>query len=203
MSSEHFSEAPLPASRKSCCPLCGAAICQGATKRCWMCGKDFALITDAEIRAARIREQSAHIEAARGGQDHAAFVVFGILAILVSAGLMVEAPGILVVLLVLAVPALIRTAVQSAGQDERSASTSALARFFSSLGLLVIVGLASFAAFFATCFAVCLGGLALNDLNRNNSQEWIFTASIGAGIVPGLFVAGLLFKHFWSRKGSS
>ncbi len=140
---------------------------------------------------------------ARG--DAPALVVFGVLAILVCLGLMLEAPGVLLVLLILATPALIRTVVALSRQQTPGAPPSGLAAvgtFLSSLGVVAIIGLASAAAFYATCFAVCLGGLALHDMRGGGkSGEWIMVASVGAGLVPGLIVAVWLFRRFWPRRG--
>ena len=139
---------------------------------------------------------------ARG--DAPALVVFGVLAILVCLGLALEAPGVLVVLLILATPALIRTIVGLSRRQTPAAPPTGLAAvgtFLSSLGVVAMVGLASFAAFYATCFVVCLGGLALEDLHGGRSGEWILVASVGAGLVPGLAVAVLLFRLLWKRKG--
>ena len=152
-----------------------------------------------------------HMPESRG--DAPAFVVLGILAVLVCLGLMFEspglffvfeAPGILVVLLILATPALIRTVVASSRQRAAGAPQSgpaALGTFLSSLGVVAMIGVASVAAFYATCFAVCLGVLQLNDLNHGKSYEWIVVASVGAGLVPGLWIAVRLFRRLWSRKG--
>jgi hypothetical protein len=73
--------------------------------------------------------------------------------------------------------------------------------FLSSLGVMALIGLASVAAFYATCFVVCLGGLALNDLNKGRSEGWILVASVGAGLVPALAVSFLLFRRLWPRRG--
>jgi hypothetical protein len=137
---------------------------------------------------------------ARG--DAPALVVFGVLAILVCLGLALEAPGVLVVLLSLATPALIRTIVALSRRQTPAAPPSGLAAlgtFLSSLGVMAMVGLASAAAFYATCFVVCLGGLALSD--KPWGGDWILVASVGAGLVPGLAVAVLLFRLLWKRKG--
>ena len=139
---------------------------------------------------------------ARG--DGPALVVFGVLAILVCLGLALEAPGVLVVLLVLATPALIRTIVALSRRQTPAAPPSGLAAvgtFLSSLGVVAMVGLASVAAFYATCFVVCLGGLSLGGLQGKGSENWVLVASVGAGLVPGLAVAVLLFRLFWKRKG--
>jgi hypothetical protein len=115
------------------------------------------------------------------------------------------APGVLIALLVLVTPALIRTRIASSRQRAAGAPPSgpaaAVATFLSSLGVIALIGLASVAAFYATCFAVCMGGLMVEDLNHGKSYGWIMVASVGAGLVPGLWVAVRLCRRFWTRKG--
>jgi hypothetical protein len=63
------------------------------------------------------------------------------------------------------------------------------------VGIVAMVGLASFAAFYATCWVVCLGGASLGG-----GSEALLTFSIVAGLVPGFLVAFLLFRRLWPRK---
>jgi hypothetical protein len=122
------------------------------------------------------------------------------MAILLCGALAFEAPGVLVILLILATPALIRTVVVTAGKHQVSPENgfTMLGTFLSSLGVAALVGLASFVAFFATCFVVCLGGLSLGD--TRHAENWILPVSVIAGLVPGLAVAVWLFRYFWARK---
>lgn len=136
-------------------------------------------------------------------RDAPALIAFGILAVLVCIGLALEAPGLLLVLLVVATPAMIRTVVIASRERSTGSApsgTAAAGIFLSSLGIVVIIGLASIAAFYATCFAVCLGSLTLTDLGRGNSSGWIMVASVGAGLAPGLFVAYWLARRLWPRR---
>src|SRR5207247_6860085 len=106
-------------------------------------------------------------------------------------------------LLIVATPALIRTLVVGSRQDQTSAGPglAVVGTFLSSLGIATMVGLASFVAFFATCFVVCLGGLTLGGMDGGGSGDWLLYISVSAGLVPGLFVAFLLFRYFWATKG--
>jgi len=138
--------------------------------------------------------------------DAPAFWILGLLMIGLCLGLMFEAPGILVVLLVLATPALIRTCIASARQRAEGAPPSGLSKvgtFISSVGVIALIGLAAGGAFYATCFAVCLGGLSVAELNHGKDAGWILIPSVGAGLAVGLWVAVRLIRRHWSRKGKA
>ncbi len=129
--------------------------------------------------------------------DTPAYIVFAVLAILLAIGLAIETPGVLIILLILIAPALVRTFLfKQSSPDAESPPTFMM--FLSSLGLMVIVGLAASAAFFATCFVIC-AGIASTNVNNYGS---IFYPSVGAGIVLGLFVAYQLLRRLWDRKAN-
>jgi|ERR1043165_8125750 hypothetical protein len=202
MSSEQFSEKPLPSAEKRC-PHCGATM-PAAAEMCWLCREKFSVQPGTPPQYGRSSEPPASEGQAKSLGDNAAWAVFGVLAIILCVALAFSAPGVLIVLLIVATPALIRTLVVGASQHDQPAQVSGpnlVQIFLSSIGIAAVVGVASFVAFFATCFVVCVGGLALNDLNHSRSYDWVVVASAGAGLVPGLLVAFSLFRYFWARKG--
>jgi hypothetical protein len=67
--------------------------------------------------------------------------------------------------------------------------------FFSSIGVAALVGLAASAAFFAACFVVGFGGMALT-----NSIEGGVIGGLVAGGIMGLIVAVWLFRLLWARR---
>ena len=78
----------------------------------------------------------------------------------------------LLILLILAAPALIRTLAVSVGKGP-TGGMGFLGTFLGSLGVATLIGLASFIAFFATCFVVCLGSISLSDMGRRGGGgEW-------------------------------
>src|SRR5205823_6137444 len=104
-------------------------------------------------------------------EDHAStpkdvltLVLVCILVGVIAAGLMGVAPGLGIVLLILLAPILVRVATGPPQADPSKPRTGAQKAmgFFGSLGVLIAIGLASFAAFYGTCFVVCLGGLAVH-----------------------------------------
>jgi hypothetical protein len=129
--------------------------------------------------------------------------VIGALTLLVCLGLALTAPGVLIVVLILATPALIRTILQTSRPNPdnpfaRGPNVATL--FLSSLGIVAVVGLASGVAFFTTCFVVCLGGLSVGSLNRGGPGDWILYVSVGAGGVVGLVVAICMLWLLWPQK---
>lgn len=183
------------------CPSCGAEIRDPRRRYCWLCDEDLAPrdgITAQPPPLPRLRLPG------HASGDAPVMAVFGVLALLLGLGLLAEGPGALILLLILATPALVRTVVTTVRKDRESAPASAgvvLGTFLSSVGVVAIVGLASVVAFYATCFVVCLGGLAVANL-KGGGEGLILVASVGAGLVPGLIVAVVLFRAFWRRKAS-
>ena len=101
------------------------------------------------------------------------------------------------------VPILVRIARGPAETGQPATGTQKAMGVLGSLGMLLAIGLASFAAFYATCFVVCLGGLAVEDLRKDGSQsfDWIFWASIAAGLAVGGLVMVKLTRWFRQRRG--
>jgi hypothetical protein len=187
------------------CPNCGAVIKAGA-RECWLCQEDTAIRAGTPEQEAQDREFLARIKLPEPQNEFGVMAVFGILAVLLCIGLAIDAPGILIILLVVAAPVLIRTMIVARKQTQGTPMTGpAMAGFFfSTLGVIVMVGLASFAAFYATCFVVCLGGLAVGNVIQPRGDSAItllLVASVGAGLVPGCAVAYTLLRRFWPRRG--
>jgi hypothetical protein len=197
MSSEQITaERPHPDGEPPC-PHCGAEMQRPSAARCWLCHESLAESSGMTPRRGPV---SSNISLSQDRGDNPGFILLALLALLISIGLALEAPGILVILLIVALPALIRTAL-IAGRGQSGGPLGGVGTFLSSLGIMVMVGLASVGAFFTTCFVVCLGGLGVTELGRGRNYDWIWVASIGAGLVPGLLVAGLLLRRLWTRKG--
>jgi hypothetical protein len=182
------------------CPYCGAEVGAHA-RRCWLCQEKMPAAYDGGEQDARIHQLSERIALPAPSEGPGPMAAFGILALILGIGMALAAPGILIIMVILLAPAFIRTLAKSPGPTTREAAPSSFWTFLSSVGVVAVVGLASFAAFFATCFVVCLGGLGLNEMRGGKNYEWIMIASVGAGLVPGIAVAFLLFRRFWGRKG--
>ncbi len=106
----------------------------------------------------------------------------------------------LIVALIVLTPVLIRTGRSVAAQKERGESPGGLAvvgQFLSSVGVVVMVGLAAGAAFYATCFAICLGGMALGSLDRHGSEASLLILSVAGGAVVGIYVLVVMIRRIW------
>jgi hypothetical protein len=136
-------------------------------------------------------------------KDPVSLVLVGLLVAVVGLGLLFAAPGLGIVLLILFVPILVRIARGPVETGQPATGTQKVMGVLGSLGMLIAIGLASFAAFYATCFVVCLGGLAIEDLRKDGAGDfnWIFVASVSAGLAVGVFVMVKLIRRFRQRRG--
>jgi len=180
------------------CPECGEVAIAGKNK-CWLCGAALG------ARAGHAQQRLGTSSAVAGAlqSDTQVLVVLVILTVLVCVGLMFEQPGIGILLAIVATPALVRTAVATARQRERGRPVTvgdSLLAFLGSLGVVVAVGTAAVVAFFATCFAVCLGGSSVLNTGPGRGGDSGMIASIAAGGVISLALAIFLFWKFWPRK---
>jgi hypothetical protein len=223
MSFGYYSVQPLPNEKR--CPQCGALTTSTAAM-CWLCLEKYSIQEGAAKHNEPSSESSVHPRQGVAAGDNAAWVVVGILAVVVGVALATGELAdpidpftagwqvllvLLVPALVVATPALIRTLVAFSRKQGPAAPASGLTFvgiFLSSLGVTAMVGLASFVAFFATCVGLGIGGLALSrsdpihpGANDRGMVSAIILVSIGAGLVAGLALAIWLFRLLWRRKG--
>lgn len=185
MSSDQFSDKPLPPAEKRC-PHCGQVTTSNAGM-CWLCLERFSVQEGVTKPLLPPGDGKSH-------QDSAAWAVLGVIAIFLTIAIAIETPGVLIVLLVFAIPALIRT---EAGEprgpsDNATVMGSYFTVFLSSLGISVIIGIATVAAFFAICFAVGMGVFAATD------SLGAIVCGITAGVPAGACVAVFLFRRIWA-----
>lgn len=171
------------------CPHCGARRITLGAVPCWMCGEMLPAHEGPLPRGTRLES----------GPD-AGLISVAVLTILVVLGLTAEAPGLGIALAILATPALVRVVAKShetkeSGQPLTGAEKIGL--FFSSLGTVILVGIAAFVAFFATCFAVCLGVFSVQPHGGDGSLMFL---SVGAGLLVGIPIFIFLLRKAWKRK---
>ena len=121
-------------------------------------------------------------------------LMIGVIA--VCLGAFRVAPGLGIILLLIAAPALARTVIAAARReaDERPLTTRQKVEvFIASTGLMTLVLVASGAAFLATCFPV---GLAAFGANFNYG----IGLAIAIGTLAALAAAFFLLRRFWPRK---
>jgi LPXTG-motif cell wall-anchored protein len=194
--SDQITTTPNPPSPSPECPECGAKIRDPRATRCWMCHEPLTATARAEDRSNPFRLPDT-------GSDSPAWAVFGVLALLICGGLAFGEPGILLAMLIPLVPVLIRTLVATSRAQEAGAPLSAgatLLAFFSSVGVVAVVGAAAGIAFFITCFAVCLGGMAVSQ-GRHGPPDGVFLFAIVLGGLLALAIFFLLMRALWPRKG--
>jgi hypothetical protein len=194
MTSDRVSDA-TPAGRKVLhCPDCGAAVIDKRATWCWLC--EAPLSGRSGIEAAG-REESRPLRLPERRDTGIGFALVGTVMLLWSLGLAIEAPGVLVVVLIVLTPVLIRTAMIVSAQKARGESPSAgpvIVQILSSVGVVALVGLASIAAFFGAFFAICLGGAAVSK----NNAEWALIPALASGVVAAIFV--LVALILWVRR---
>jgi hypothetical protein len=194
MTSGQYSEKPMRPMKA--CPFCGEHV-PASAGACWLCLEKFAVQKgEPALSAPSVPKQA-------GAGDSWGWAVFGIVASLLIGAMSVDAPGILVGLVILAGPAMARAIVTLSKQQDEEAALAAsgfFLMFLNSFGIAVLVGIASFISFFATCFVICLGGLGVGALDRKGSEATLLYCSVSGGLVPALVVFVLLFRQFWPKK---
>jgi hypothetical protein len=171
------------------CPSCGARRITAVEAACWMCQEPLPAIDPASLGSKPLP-----------GDSHPTLVFLGILAVLVMVSMLAALPGAGILLIFAATPAFIRLAVLSGRRRAAGAPMTKpqmVATFLGSLGMVVTVGTATFIAFFAACFAVCVG---LASMGQTQNSDVLLFASVGAGLAVGLAVCILLLTKAWSRK---
>src|ERR1700677_1642153 len=118
MSSEKIS-AGLPRHPQRC-PECGAPIPQAGARKCWLCHAELTG-HDTAIESAEDRDLLQRIRLPEDSGPPMAVTVLAMVLLFtaICIGLAMSAPGLLIVLLVIATPAIFRTALASSpGQPE-------------------------------------------------------------------------------------
>jgi hypothetical protein len=108
------------------------------------------------------------------------------------------APGLGILLIVLAVPALIRTVVtgsQSKAAGEPLSSGQKTIAFISSLAIMIAVAVAGVVAFQIACWGSCAAVAAVGGEGTGP-----FYTGLILGAIAGLGLIGFLFYLTWPRR---
>ncbi len=183
------------------CPDCGA-INPARAGKCWLCGRDLTPKIPPRPAAPATPVVSTNPYAAPLAPVSAPpqFGLSSLFLIVTLAciclGLASIAPGLIVPLLVVAVPALVRTfakSARSAARGERSTVADKIGAFFTSVFLMWMIMAAGSVAFFGACAV----GLGVATATRQPDTA-IIVALAAAGIFS-LAVMIALFVKTWPR----
>lgn len=167
--------------------------------RCPLCGR---FNDRAEHRSGWMAEDNPYAAPAPVGPPGAfslATLLLVVTGLAVVFGLMTVAPGLGILVLVLMVPALVRTQALTRRDDERAGRQSTFGEkvgaFVVSLALMALIAIAAGVAILAACFFSCT---ALYSGGMGASSEFLIMA-IPIG-VAALVVVGLIYRSWPRRK---
>ena len=177
------------------CPECGADNDERRPK-CWLCG--------ANVVGGVATRDFARPGTAHAPPQFALSSLFLIVTLLcVCLGLASIAPGLIVPLLVIVVPALIRSVSASQRRTRGGAPLTIadkFAAFFASLGIVVLIGVAGIIAFLAACL-VGLGVFTVTPVGnqaRNEMGVALLFSVIGG--IAAIVLMVWLFIRTWPGK---
>jgi hypothetical protein len=166
------------------CSTCGEINYAPGVSRCWLCHEPLGAGPGGPRAGSAARAKSSS-----DGGLRFWLILVPVLAV-VCFGLFHEAPGLAVGLAVLATPVLVRTLVKilrRRGAGQPMTGGEVVATVFASLGIVIMLGVSAAVAFFATCFAICLGFANAGGLHRGGNA--VVNLSIGGGVVVGILAA--------------
>ncbi len=181
------------------CPECGAddPLIGG---RCWLCG---AVLPDGAAQSAGNAPENAIASSTRHTFSLISLFLVMTLAA-VCLGVFAAAPGLGLVLALVATPARVRTMVVVSRQTARWARPSPAQKiwaFAASAGVLILVIVAVGAAFCAACFISLLGASsALRDTGAREAIAFVLFVLLGLSVLVGVAVTGALAIIIWGRK---
>ena len=173
------------------CPVCYGATATAPGAVCPACGVKFAPPSPAALPDLRRRESSAWF----GGYDQPVYAAIGLVVCSLICLVAFAAPGLLLVLAVLLVPAGIRTiriATRPEAGETRSFGLYMLGAIVASLGVALLAGTAATVAFGVICWAIAMTGSGFENVGIG--------LIVGGVVGLGLFV--LIFAKLWPRESA-
>lgn len=171
------------------CPYCGARNARGEAK-CWLCKQPLSLEAAANepilAEAVDVRPQFA-----------LSTLLLVMTVICISAGLVAAAPGLIIPLVVLVIPALIRSVAAARASGGPVSIGQKIATFVVSLGLVVAIWTAGIIALCAACTLIVVGGAAM-EFNDNAVNTLVVIAIVA--VVGALAMMGWLYYLTWPNK---
>jgi hypothetical protein len=192
------------------CPECGARV-KPTDARCWLCGRE--LVVTAEIVEALDESPFAASWSPRVGAAPQPFqfslesLLLVITLVAVCLGAFVATPGLGVLALIVAAPALLRTFYEGRQARQRGKSftlAEKLAAFAASAGIALAALSAAAAAFFAACtaslLAVCFVGSATgNGPVSSGVEQTVFITCVVICIAASITGFVGIFWLTWPR----
>jgi len=179
------------------CPDCGADVAAEAPT-CWLCFADLSA-TAAERIAASPAPPPIPTAGAHTFSLDTLFLVMTLVA--VCAGIVAAAPEALVFVVLIVVPAVVRTlgkTRQRVKSGEELTASAKIGAFFGSLMLAALTWAAAMVAFFGACWAACGAAALVGAAGPYGGNALTFGFIIG-GIV-GLVVFVSLYRLLWPGR---
>lgn len=171
------------------CPYCGARNALGESQ-CWLCRQPLS------VEAAAGEPILAEAVDARP-QFALSSLLLVMTLVCISAGLVAAAPGLIIPLVVIVIPALIRSFAASRAAGGQLSVGGRIANFIVSLGIVVAIWTAGLVALLVAFVLICFGAISAQGSNSTTQALMILAviAIIGA-------VCTMLWLYYvtWPRK---
>jgi hypothetical protein len=172
------------------CPYCGALNARW-DGNCWLCKQTINLnpaVADEPILAEPVDVKP---------QFGLSTLLLIVTLFCLCLGLIAIGPGLIVPIVIIVVPALIRTTVASRVSGGPVSAVDKVASFSASLGIVVLIWIAGLIAFGAACTLIVVGGAALDF--SENVVGMLLLLGIGAAIGAFALMIWLLYLS-WPRN---
>jgi len=193
-----------PSSMPRTCDQCGAA--NSATRReCWQCGAQITSLVSSESDVNLFASPAVPEQEFSTGQNLSSLLLLVALAA-ICLGIAAIAPGLAIVLAVLAVPALIRTSGILGRRQQRGVMSNFVEKillFVGSFGVILVIVVSVVITFFAICFGGGLGTLSVFEfLGKSNFTDPGLAILFGfvVGIAASLWVLIKLARRLWPYR---
>jgi hypothetical protein len=167
--------------------------------RCWLCHRSLTADQAGITQAAAKFEHRPETRPTFGLST--LFLVITVVA--VCLGAFVAAPGLGILLAVIAVPAFVRTSAATSAQEQSAGRPvdvpDKVGLFLGSIGVVLLIGLAGFGAFFAACWASCAALSVTGAFRGGGGDAALVWINLFAGGIALALVVWLLRKT-WPRR---
>ena len=171
------------------CPYCGARNARDEAK-CWLCKQP--------LTAEAAANEPILAEAVDARPQFAlSSLLLVITLVCISAGLVAAAPGLIVPLVIIVIPALIRSFAATRAAGGQLSVGQRVANFVVSLGIVVAIWIAGLVALFAALVMICFGAIS-TQANPNTTN--FLTGLAILGLIGALGTMLWLYYVTWPRR---